>query len=642
MSALRGRDVSGPELELRQHLGLNPGEIPVDLFEPEKRVDVASAPPATGLGVNVDLIRPKIYARSVAGRLGVAMPRVGSGTYSTMTVVTGLSAVAVAAGTAAESTAATLTPLTSTPFRISARLSIRLEDVATIGVGNFESVLRQNLMLAMSDRLDHYLLTGNDTDPIPKGLLTGLTAVTDPTTVVDWKGFVSALSDGIDGGPWAEDMTNVRLCVNAETMRLAETTLPRARGHGRRRLRHARRDERRRLPARPLGRVLRLGPDARERFEPRAGHPLPERHDGPGRGGRHPHGGVPDVGRNVRRGHLQRLSGSDYTLHRSPPHRRRARRAARRLPAGRVQGLLTVTAPLELAAPLELRVSGRTLRAELPYNTRARDRAEMFAPGSIRPLYPVTLHLQHDASLVLATTADRSLRMADRPQGLTVEAELPAGVLDLVRSGALTGISPEFFSRAERRTAGVRILEAADLPAFGLVDRASYATPLELRAIEGAWLAATIPTGHRCSCECAGRECDAVIFDPGSLDELVDGTADVVAHTGKLDPGSILGSKAAGSLLVRRTAAGVVVALTEPATPAAAAVRAAGAVSAIHARPLVDLEASASTVADRVRTYTAAAVSAILVKTAPPGRREGWEPAVIEGADPEARRRLWL
>ena len=93
---------------------------------------------------------------------------------------------------------------------------------------------------------------------------------------------------------------------------------------------------------------------------------------------------------------------------------------------------------------------------------------------------------------------------------------------------------------------------------------------------------------------------------------------------------------------MERTPAGVALGLTEPATPTAAAVRAAAAVSAIHARPIVNVAASESVIEGRTRRYAAAAVTAILVKTAPPDRREGWEPAEIEGADPEARRRLWL
>ena len=299
----------------------------------------------------------------------------------------------------------------------------------------------------------------------------------------------------------------------------------------------------------------------------------------------------------------------------------------------------------EHAAPLELRVSGRTLRASVPYGENARDRAERFAPGALRPTWPVTLNLQHDREFTIASTEDRSLRLKDTPEAMLLEADLRGGPLDMVRGGHLAGISPEFYVRSERRAAGVRVIEHADLPAFGLVGRGSYRTPMELRAIEGAWLRAAIPEGHRCSCECAGRDCDSVIFDPGSLDGLVNGAGDVVAISGKLTAENILGSKAAGTLLLARTPAGVALGLTEARTPAAAAVRAAAAVSVIHARPIIDVDASASAIEGTTRRYTDAAVTAILVKTAPVDRRDGWEPAEIEGADPEARshrRRLWL
>ena len=105
-----------------------------------------------------------------------------------------------------------------------------------------------------------------------------------------------------------------------------------------------------------------------------------------------------------------------------------------------------------------------------------------------------------------------------------------------------------------------------------------------------------------------------------------------------------MGSKAAGSLLLERTDAGVALTLTEAGTPAGAAVRAAAAVSAVHARPLVDVDASESVIEGTTRRYSAAVVTGILVKTAPPDRRDGWDPAVVADPDPEARarRRLWL
>lgn len=41
--------------------------------------------------------------------------------------------------------------------------------------------------------------------------------------MVTFNGFVKLVADGIDGGPWAESMKAVRVLVNAETMRLAES-----------------------------------------------------------------------------------------------------------------------------------------------------------------------------------------------------------------------------------------------------------------------------------------------------------------------------------------------------------------------------------------------------------------------------------
>ena len=224
-AALQGRMPSGAELQLRQAAGVSDTGIPVELFDLEVRADAPSVPAVTGRGVNVDPVRPMIYSRAVLPRIGVAMPRVESGGYSTMTISTGLTAAATAAGAARESTAAVLTPQTTTPHRVSARLSLRIEDIATVGVANYESALRQNLMLTMSDELDKLGLNGDGLNANPSGLLKQLTDPgSNPSDVVTFDAFVEAMAGGIDGGPWAETMQDVTLLVNAETMRLAEST----------------------------------------------------------------------------------------------------------------------------------------------------------------------------------------------------------------------------------------------------------------------------------------------------------------------------------------------------------------------------------------------------------------------------------
>ena len=222
----QGRMPSGAELELQQ--AANVTGIPLELFLPARREQretrAESLAPTSGLGVNVDPILPSIFARSVMPRLGCDMPRVESGTYSTMTLTTDLTAAFQTAGAAFTATAAALTPQTTTPHRLTGRLSLRIEDIAAIGVGNFESILRQNLMLVMSDEMDKAGLTGDGTAPNVHGLFPQLTNPTDPTAVVDFDGFVASMANGIDGGPWAEGMTNVMLVVNPDVMRLSETT----------------------------------------------------------------------------------------------------------------------------------------------------------------------------------------------------------------------------------------------------------------------------------------------------------------------------------------------------------------------------------------------------------------------------------
>ena len=108
---ISGRSVTGAELELRQAAGVD--GIPIEMFvetRPQRqgveiRADAPSLSPTTGTGVNVDPILPMIFARSVVPRIGVMMEMVGSGAYSTMTVTTGLTAAAYAAGGVAMSTA---------------------------------------------------------------------------------------------------------------------------------------------------------------------------------------------------------------------------------------------------------------------------------------------------------------------------------------------------------------------------------------------------------------------------------------------------------------------------------------------------------------------------------------------------------
>ena len=226
-AALSGRQVDGPEAELRDAAGIGNG-IPLELWDVapaangETRQDAATVAPGT-VGVNLDAIRPAVFAASIAPALGIEMPRVESGSYASATISTSLTAGAQVAGADAHATAAGFTVTSVTPKRISARLGIRVEDVAAVGQVNFESVLRENLSLVLSDALDSQMINGDGSSPNLSGIFARLTAPSDPTTVADFDAFASAHAGGIDG-LWSNTLKEVSVVCGPATMALAART----------------------------------------------------------------------------------------------------------------------------------------------------------------------------------------------------------------------------------------------------------------------------------------------------------------------------------------------------------------------------------------------------------------------------------
>ena len=222
-AALGGIQVTGAEAELRAAAGI-PSGIPIEMFEVEKRVD-APTPSPTTVGVNLDRIRPYVFSRSIVPRLGVDMPRVESGTYATATISASQTAGSYAKGVDADSAAATFTLGTSTPKRISARMSVRIEDIAAVGQANFESILRENIGLALSSELDEQGLNGaggnSGADLI--GLFQRVTDPSAPLSVVDFNAFAASHASMIDG-LWANSLKDVMIVVGPETYRLAART----------------------------------------------------------------------------------------------------------------------------------------------------------------------------------------------------------------------------------------------------------------------------------------------------------------------------------------------------------------------------------------------------------------------------------
>ena len=215
-AGIKGARLDGVEEEFRQAVGCEERSIPLDAFEgrePEKRADAATASPGT-IGINMEPIVPAVFAGSVAPFLGITMPRVPSGQYSIPKFNANLTSGSKAKGGAQESTAATFTIGSAKPKRISARLTLRAEDLAEVGIPNFEASLRQNLQMVLADTLDIQCLRGDNQAPNINGLATQLT---DDTAQSNANTFANATSDlaGYLDGKFACKLSELRVIHNA-------------------------------------------------------------------------------------------------------------------------------------------------------------------------------------------------------------------------------------------------------------------------------------------------------------------------------------------------------------------------------------------------------------------------------------------
>ena len=180
--------------------------------------------------MNLDPIYPQIFAYSIAPRLGIEMPEVDSGTYATAVIASSVGGGAYAKGAAAVATAATFTTASAAPKRVSARLELTLEDIAAVGQANFESALRENASLALSDALDLQIITGDGQAPNLTGILQRLTDPSAPgATVASFDDFIAAFAGGVDG-LWAGMANQVGIVCNPEAYRLALQTFRDATG----------------------------------------------------------------------------------------------------------------------------------------------------------------------------------------------------------------------------------------------------------------------------------------------------------------------------------------------------------------------------------------------------------------------------
>ena len=232
-AALRGRACTGAESELQQAAGVD--GIPLELWDSREALeararlegqaehrDITPAPATTG--INLDPIRPAVFAPSIADRLMIDMPMVESGTYATATISTIVTADAVAKSADVPETAGALTVGTTGPKRVGGSLGLTLEDIAAVGQGNFEAALRENVSMVLSAELDDQMINGDGQNDDLTGIFQRLADPDAPAAGVEsWTRFLAIQSGGIDG-LWATELSHIAMVVGVDTYRLAAAT----------------------------------------------------------------------------------------------------------------------------------------------------------------------------------------------------------------------------------------------------------------------------------------------------------------------------------------------------------------------------------------------------------------------------------
>ena len=304
----------------------------------------------------------------------------------------------------------------------------------------------------------------------------------------------------------------------------------------------------------------------------------------------------------------------------------------------------------------EVRVSGRTLSGvAMPYGTVSPSFRERFLPAAFGPVEAVDITLQHDDGIVLA----RGATLTDSPTELSVSAILAEGAaaLTLVARKALRGFSVEFRPTRERREAGVRVVERAELVGLSLVDKPAYpAAGAEVRAKSGRTLRSKMPYDQLLACECikergpgSGGACIPMVRFTKYAGELI---ADAFGEADRQHMMAVagnfrrpLGSVKKGTLRGKSTDDGLEIEVDIPTGAVGDEIVAAHEATGVIVRPLIDYDLSEFTDDATGRTVTKPHVRAFIIGAT--DTREGWTDATIDydgeaRSAPVPRRRLWL
>ena len=228
--ALNQTDLSGssPEVELRAALigeDAQPGFCPWVMLAPsvlDDRDEIRQTDTETALASSVDVpsrqnqILGRVFAASALDFIRVQTTSVPTGTAAWPVLSAGTTALQRSPAQRIDATAATFEATAIEPTRVSARYLFRIEDLAKLR--GMEESLRADLRGAIADQMDSQVLTGNGTSPNVSGLLSALTAPSDPSDVFTWVDAVKSVAAQVDG-KYAASPAQVRMLADSQLYR---------------------------------------------------------------------------------------------------------------------------------------------------------------------------------------------------------------------------------------------------------------------------------------------------------------------------------------------------------------------------------------------------------------------------------------
>ena len=205
-AVLEHRNVEGPERELQDHLGLAGNQVPLALLE-MRATGVTPAP--ADVGQNQSTIIPDVFPQSCAAYLGIDMPRVSVGDAVFPVLSTSADAGVPAENAEQDETAGAFTAEVLAPGRIQASFRYSREDRARFM--GMDAALRENLSMALADKLDQQILNGTN------GLLNGtVLANHNVSTETTYALYRSQFAFGRVDGKYASATSDLKIVMGAE------------------------------------------------------------------------------------------------------------------------------------------------------------------------------------------------------------------------------------------------------------------------------------------------------------------------------------------------------------------------------------------------------------------------------------------